>query len=201
MSRSPGAVDVLMATDLRFPGGTTASIVEEVTAQARAGYRTSLLHIPSPIQRPGVPFAPRIRSLLESGMADLVLEVQVHAKILVIGHPSVLASMAPWLPRGTADQVLIVVTQVHVDPRAHPPYYDVLANLRAARTFSNEEPVWAPIGPAVREALTRFAPSIPILGDDWTNILDADAWYTPRGRPLGDRPVIGRHTRGHWSKW
>ncbi|HLR94651.1 MAG TPA: hypothetical protein VK053_09010 [Jiangellaceae bacterium] len=201
MSRSPGAVDVLMATDLRFPGGTTASIVEEVTAQARAGYRTSLLHIPSPIQRPGVPFAPRIRSLLESGMADLVLDGPVHAKILVIRHPSVLTAMPPWLPQVTADHVLVVVNQVPVDPRAHAPYYDVLANHRAARRFSREEPVWAPIGPPVRAALTRFAPRIPILDYDWTNIVDTDAWYTPRDEAPGDHPVIGRHTRGHWSKW
>jgi len=201
MSRSPGAVDVLMATDLRFPGGTTASIVEEVTAQARAGYRTSLLHIPSPIQRPGVPFAPRIRSLLESGMADLVLDGPVHAKILVIRHPSVLTAMPPWLPQVTADHVLVVVNQVPVDPRAHAPYYDVLANHRAARRFTREEPVWAPIGPAVRNALTRFAPRIPMLDYDWTNIVDTDAWYTPRDEAPGDHPVIGRHTRGHWSKW
>ncbi len=201
MSAPPGVVDVLMATDLRFPGGTTASIVEEVTAQARAGYRTALLHIPSPIQRPGVPFAPRIRSLLESGMADLVLDGPVHAKILVIRHPSVLTAMPPWLPHVTADKVLIVVNQVPVDPRAHAPYYDVMENHRAARRFTDTEPVWAPIGPAVRKALTRFEPRIPMLDHDWTNIVDADAWYTPRSHAPGDHPVIGRHTRGHWSKW
>ncbi|HLR96515.1 MAG TPA: hypothetical protein VK053_18465, partial [Jiangellaceae bacterium] len=95
----------------------------------------------------------------------------------------------------------VVVNQVPVDPRAHAPYYDVLANHRAARRFTREEPVWAPIGPAVRNALTRFAPRIPMLDYDWTNIVDTDAWYTPRDEAPGDHPVIGRHTRGHWSKW
>lgn len=202
MSRpSPSTVDVLMATDLRFPGGTTASISEEVHAQVRAGYRTGLLHIPSPIQRPGVAFAPRVRALVESGAADLVLEGPVHAKVLVVRHPSVLSAMPSWLPTVTADRVLVVVNQVPVDPRAHAPYYDVLANHRAARRFSREEPLWAPIGPAVREALGEFAGAVPLLGFDWTNIVDVDAWYTPRVEPISDVPVIGRHTRGHWSKW
>lgn len=201
--RTPAAraVDVLMATDLRFPGGTTASISEEVQAQARAGYRTGLLHIPSPIQRPGVAFAPRVRALVESGAADLVLEGPVHAKLLIVRHPSVLTKLPSWLPKVSADQVLVVANQVPVDPRAHAPYYDVLANQRLARTFSSDEPRWAPIGPAVREALDSFAGEVPMLEYDWTNIVDADAWYTPRDRPVGEVPVIGRHTRGHWSKW
>lgn len=198
---SPGAVDVLMATDLRFPGGTTASIGEEVQAQAKAGYRTGLLHIPSPIQRPGVAFAPRVRALVESGAADLVLEGPVHAKLLVVRHPSVLSAMPSWLPKVSADRVLVVANQVPVDPRAHGPYYDVLANQRMARTFSSEEPVWAPIGPAVRHALREFADDVPMLEFDWTNIVDVDAWYTPRAGLTSDIPVIGRHTRGHWSKW
>lgn len=195
------AVDVLMATDLRFPGGTTASISEEVQAQARAGYRTGLLHIPSPIQRPGVAFAPRVRALVEAGAADLVLEGPVHAKLLVVRHPSVLTTLPSWLPKVRADRVLVVANQVPVDPRAHAPYYDVLANQRLARTFSSDEPRWAPIGPAVREALHSFADEVPMLEFDWTNIVDADAWFTPRERPVGEVPVIGRHTRGHWSKW
>ncbi|WP_159619791.1 glycosyltransferase [Ruania rhizosphaerae] len=195
------AFDVLMATDLRFPGGTTASVVEETLAQNRAGYRTGLLHLPSPIQRPGDPFAPRIRALVESGAAELVLDGPVSAKVLVIRHPSVLASTPPWLPQVRAEHVLIVANQVPVDPRAHSPYYDVWATQRAARPFGEREPVWAPIGPTVREALAHHAGEVPMLATDWTNIVDVDSWHVPREGVVDRRPVIGRHSRGHWSKW
>ncbi|UFU02210.1 hypothetical protein LQF12_11910 [Ruania suaedae] len=201
MTEAPRTVDVLMATDLRFPGGTTASVVEECLAQHRAGYRTGLLHLPSPIQRPGDPFAPRIRSLVESGAAELVLDGPVHAKVLVIRHPSVLGAPPSWLPQVQAEHVLIVANQVPVDPRARAPYYDVLATQQAARAFGRREPVWAPIGPTVREALAPWAGQVPVLAEDWTNIVDVDAWYQPRGGGVSDRPVIGRHSRGHWSKW
>ena len=202
MRTTSGAVfDVLMATDLRFPGGTTASIAEEVHAQVRAGYRTALLHLPSPIQRPDVGFAPRIRSLIDAGLVDLILEGPVHAKVLVVRHPSVLTAIPDWLPQVTADKVVVVANQVPVDPRAHGPYYDVLANHRTAQRFSRAEPVWAPIGPAVRDALATYADRVPMFDQDWTNIVDVDAWYSPREEGPGQRPVIGRHTRGHWSKW
>src|SRR5699024_8453981 len=113
--------------------------------------------------------APRVRALVESGAADLVLEGPVHAKVLVVRHPSVLSAMPSWLPKVSADRVLVVVNQVPVDPRAHAPYYDVLANHQVARRFSGEEPLWAPIGPAVREALREFAGAVPMLDFDWTN--------------------------------
>src|SRR5699024_5997803 len=67
-------VDILLATDLRFPGGNNASVVEEVRAQGRAGYRTALLHLPSPVQRSQRAFAPRIRNLVETGQARLILK-------------------------------------------------------------------------------------------------------------------------------
>jgi hypothetical protein len=37
--------------------------------------------------------------------------------------------------------------------------------------------------------------------DDWVNILDVDEWRVDRSRFRGVRPVIGRHSRGHLSKW
>src|SRR5699024_10715713 len=61
------------------------------------------------------------------------------------------------------------------------------------------EATWAPIGPAVRAAL---APSrVPMMAADWENIIDAHAWATRRQGLVSDRPVIGRHSRGHWSQW
>jgi len=198
---SGAEVDVLMASDFRFPGGTTASVVEETLAQGRAGYRTGLLHMPSPIQRAAVPFAPRIRRLVESGEADLVLSQRPRAKTLVIRHPSVLSVPPEELPRVTAEKVVIVVNQVPTDPRARTPYYDVAACHAAAWQMTGVEPVWAPIGPQVRAALAPYAGQVPIRDEDWTNIVDVDAWYVPRKGFVADRPVIGRHSRGHWAKW
>lgn len=195
-------IDVLMASDLRFPGGTTASIVEEVRAQTRAGYTSALLHLPSPVQRSERGYAPRIRELVESGHARLILgEKTVRTKLLAVRHPSVLMELPETLPQIHADQVLIVANQVPVDSRARAPYYDVLQCDENARRLTGRAPQWAPIGPQVREALAPYQEQIVIQGTNWNNIIDVDSWYLERTGFVSEPPTIGRHSRGDWSKW
>src|SRR5699024_6573408 len=122
----------------RFPGGNNASVVEEVSAQDRAGYRTALLHLPSPVQRSDRAFAPRIRNLVETGQAQLVLRETVRANLLVIRHPTVLMDLPDELPQIDADHVLIVANQVPVDGRARAPYYDVVGCDHAARRLTGK---------------------------------------------------------------
>ena len=40
--------DVLIATDFRYVGGTTASIAQEIEVQARLGLRTGVVHVAAP---------------------------------------------------------------------------------------------------------------------------------------------------------
>jgi hypothetical protein len=53
----------------------------------------------------------------------------------------------------------------------------------------------------VRTAITQSWRDVPMVEDDWVNIIDAPVWATPRDGLVGETPVIGRHSRGHWSKW
>lgn len=197
---SSAEYDVVMATDCRFPGGTTASVVEEIEAQYRAGYRTGLLHLPSPVQRSGGPFAQRIRRVLKDGKAELIAGSHtVRTPLLNIRNPSVVSEVPVGRPPIEADHVLMVANQVPSDDRAAAPYYDPQQIHRNVATTFGRDPIWAPIGPPVRTAL---APSgVPMQDADWENILDLAAWHTPRTGFVSDRPVIGRHSRGHWSKW
>lgn len=193
--------DILMATDLRLPGGTTASVVEEIEAQQRAGYRTGLLHLPASVQRRALPFAPRVRRVLEDGAAELVVgNDPVHCRVLLLRHPSVLTELPSQLPGIEAEQVVLVANQVPWDERGADPYYDVEQVHRTMRRAFGREGVWAPIGPGVRSALAASA-DVPMLEADWENIIDLERWRTDRTGPIGERPVIGRHSREHWSKW
>jgi len=195
-------VDILMASDLRFPGGTTASMVEEVRAQEQAGYSSALLHLPSPVQRSRRGFAPRIRDLIESGDVRLVLgEEPVRAKLLVIRHPTVLMALPKVLPRIDVDQVLIVANQVPVDSRARVPYYDAVRCDDNARRLTGRAPQWTPIGPDVRKSLAPYQQKINMQQTNWNNIIDVDSWYLRRTGFVSEPPTIGRHSRGDWSKW
>src|SRR5699024_1626696 len=195
-------VDVVMATDLRFPGGTTASVVEEISAQKRFGYRTGLLQMESPMHRRKTGFADRIRRVIDAGDAELLLEKDIRAKVLLIRHPSVLENLDYHeLPNIDVDHVVVIVNQVPLDHRTKTPYYDVAQCDQNARRWTGKTPLWAPIGPQVRKALEPHLGKVTLYQDDWTNIVDLDGWYLERHGLLTERPILGRHSRGHWSKW
>ena len=194
--------DVIMATDCRFPGGSTASVVEEIEAQHRAGFRTALIHLPSPVQRSRRPFAQRIVDVLRAGKAELVLpHERVRATTLLVRHPTLFTTVPADLPDIDVDATVMIANQVPVDDRATEPYYDVETVHRNTERALGHAPVWAPIGPLVRTALTASWHRVPMVDADWVNIIDAPVWSTSREGLVGDVPVIGRHSRGHWSKW
>src|SRR5690625_4913618 len=194
-------MDIVIATDLRFPGGNNASVVEEIKAQNRAGYTSGLLHLPSPVQRSQRPYAPRIRELIEAGEAQLILKETVKTRLLVIRHPTVVMNPDQELSRVEAESVLVVANQVPVDDRAREPYYDVAQCDKNVEALTGIKPMWVPIGPAVRQALEPYNQKINLIAQDWNNIIDVDSWHVSRSSFVADPPVIGRHSRGDWSKW
>jgi hypothetical protein len=69
-------MDVLLVCDLRFPGGTSTSVVDEIRAAAAAGYRLGLLHLDSSSLSTDRPIHSLIRAELDSGAATLILPGQ-----------------------------------------------------------------------------------------------------------------------------
>lgn len=194
--------DVIIATDARLPGGTTASVAEEIVAQHAAGYRTALVHVPSTLSAAARPFSPRLQELVLSGRCDLVRRGPLRADGLIVRHPRVAAELDPGaLPAVDVGSVLMIANQAPgaVDG-AGPAHYDPdVANERLA-AWSGQEPQWVPIGPLVRRNLTMVAPELALAEQDWVNVLDVDRWRVPRTGPRS--PVrIGRHSRDHELKW
>jgi len=195
--------DVITCSDLRYPGGTTASICEEIKAQAAVGYRSGLAHVASPRIRARLPFSPRVTACLQTGRAELVADAgPVHTRLLIIRHPAVLDRPdVQTLERIRAERVLLVVNQPPADDADPEPYYDldrVRANLHGLAGLSA---LWAPIGPRVRQQLLKAAPDLPLLARDWHNVIDPDEWLVDRRRPVDSRPVLGRHSRPDRKKW
>ena len=196
------AYDVVFVTDCRLPGGTAASVAEEVTAQHRAGYRTAIAHVDSHLVGYVRPFNPRVARLVEDGAAEvLVGHTPVTAKLVVVRHPGMLTAPNLKLPPITAERCLIVVNQTPADPDGERVYYDVDTVARAAVEHLGVAPAWTPIGPLVREQFQQVAPHVELMEQDWFNIIDVEAWAAPRTRFRSDRPVIGRHSRDDRRKW
>src|SRR5699024_8778325 len=112
----------------------------------------------------------------------------VQTDLLLIRHPSVMAQIPTGLPPISTEHVLLVANQVPQDERGAAPYYDPVEVHQIARSVFGPEPAWAPIGPGVRAALEPS--KVPMLTTDWENIIDLDAWVTPRTGFVSQRPVI-----------
>ncbi len=192
-------LDVLYVTDLRFPGGSSTSLSEEVVAAVRAGYRVGALHARSVSLKAERSFHPRIQGHIDSG--DLVLVrpgERVRCGLTVVKHPTVLVEpFGGRLPVRT-DAVAVFVGQVPVDVDGTVYYrpLDVHANVEEA---FGESPTWHPVSPVVRRSLDSAG--VPMADADWPEVIDAADWAVVRTGPRGGIPIIGRHGRPSPLKW
>jgi hypothetical protein len=193
-------VDVLMLSDLRFPGGTSHSVAEEIAVQAQVGWSTGVVHVNGPVLTELKPVNPRVREQLRRGSARLLLgDRPIRTKVVVVRHPAVLENAADQLPQIETEHVVVVVNAPPTDIDGYRYYRPAVAD-RIAREQFGVAPIWAPIGPQVREAV---APEVPgrLREQDWVNVIDVDAWHVDRLGWRSDRPVIGRHSRPQRHKW
>ncbi|MCA2215142.1 glycosyltransferase [Jidongwangia harbinensis] len=194
--------DVAILSDLRYPGGNSASIVAEVQAQAAAGVSTVLIHVPSPHLRHARPFHPRIVACLRDGLADLAHDGDpVDARLLVIRQPRIFTHDLAVPPVVRADRTVLVVNQPPGDAADDQCYYAVAEVRERITRYFGPDVAWAPISPPVREHLQRVAPDLPLPRTDWHEIIDVREWWADRDGPVGAVPVIGRHGRPDPVKW
>jgi hypothetical protein len=193
-------VDILMVSDLRFPGGTSHSVAEEIAAQAQGGWSTGLVHLNGPLISRVSPVNPRIREQIRRGRAKLFIgQEPIRTKLVVVRHPAVLEAAARQLPEIETQHVVLVANAAPVDIDGHRHYRPAVVDQIARERFG-VAPIWAPIGPLVREAIASEVPS-GLREQDWVNIIDVDAWHVDRPGWQSDRPVVGRHSRESAQKW
>jgi hypothetical protein len=190
-----------MLSDFRFPGGTSHSVAEEVAAQAQAGWSTGLVQMNGPlVSKKVMPVNRRIRDQIRLGRARLLLgDRPIRTKVVVLRHPAVLEAAADQLPPIETEYAVLVANAPPIDIDGYRHYRPAVVD-RIARERFGADPIWAPIGPLVREAVESNVRS-GLREQDWLNIIDVDAWRVDRPSWRSDRPVIGRHSRWSAQKW
>ena len=197
----PYDVDVIQLSDFRLPGGTTSSIAEEVRAQSEAGITTALIHAAGSITNYPNPWSTHIRRILDLPHVRIASpRSRLHAKVLVIRHPTVIYSTRSTFDHISADHIIIVVNHAAVDA-AGTWHYPVEATDARVRRLFGQAPHWAPIGPVVRGTVLDQTTRIPLEELDWVNIFRAPGQLRRRTGFIADKPVIGRHSRPQPGKW
>lgn len=194
--------DLILATDLRFIGGSGQSTLEEILVAERQGWKVGLWHIASKLLERRSSLNKGISDALHSGKATLVNNVQgpVKAKVLLFRHPSVLNYGGDPLPDIEAGHVLLVIN--HTPIKLGRIDYLLPYCIRQLRQTYNVVPQVFPIGPLIRNAIDELYDGTVSMEDrDWTNVFDLDQFACPR--EAIDRNVIriGRHSRPGLEKW
>jgi Glycosyltransferase family 28 C-terminal domain len=193
--------DIIAMGDFRFPGGTSAAVVEELRAQAAAGYRTGLIQLKGPVLKYPHPIHPGIRRCLDEGIADLLdPDAAITARLVLAHHPSVFTYLPRRALRVEAEARLLIVHHAPFDGVGRPNY-DCAVIRRNAEAVLGGEVLWAPIGPTVRKQFAAVDDPPPLFHVDWYDVLDPGPWRFQRTGPLEARPVIGRHSRPDPLKW
>ncbi|MBG0562055.1 glycosyltransferase [Actinoplanes aureus] len=183
--------DVVLAGDWTARGEVAWPAGERVRALALPGRTVALLHLAELTNVAGSPanLDPVLQRMINSGEVDqVVLADEVHARLVVVHGPGVLA-FAP----GTAGRIQADRVVVEADPRWAAAAGPCMAE--AYRLFG-VAPHWAPAGPAERAELadgplgTRPAPV------DLPGTVNPARWRLHRPGPRSDRPVIGRICAG-----
>src|SRR5690625_1198953 len=74
--------DVAILSDFRLPGGTTASIAEEVRAQSAASLSTALIHAQSQTTKTMVGFSSHIQKIMSlSGVHIISARARLHTRL------------------------------------------------------------------------------------------------------------------------
>lgn len=194
-------VDVVVISDLRLPGGTTSSIAEEVRAQSEAGVSTALIHAQSDVTTYPAAWSAHIQSILGLPGVHVASPRQpLRAKTIILRHPTVAETTPETFPHLSADHLVVVVNHAAIDAGGVQHYSVEAADARLRGLFGLD-PVWAPIGPVVRGTVLQQTRRVPLRDEDWVNVFRVPGGAPERTGFLGEKPIIGRHSRPQAGKW
>ncbi|GAB3228785.1 hypothetical protein GCM10027447_21420 [Glycomyces halotolerans] len=202
----PMKYDFVFATDWRPYGAPAKAIIEEIRALKAAGRTLGVLQLETLRYMAAYtrPLCAPIQALINEGVVDRLLPVdEVEVGALIIRYPPVLQFKPGTEFKLKADRVVILANQAPSEGDGSDRRY-VAADCSAnARSMFGVEPEWLPEGRQTRAALESEGtlPASAILDTEFPCVVDPAEWAMPRRRFRSDLPVIGRHSRDHYTKW
>ncbi|GAB3993633.1 glycosyltransferase family 1 protein [Glycomyces albus] len=202
----PRSYDYVFATDWRPYGAPAKAIIEEIRALKAAGRSVGVLQLETfrYVSAYTRPLCDPVQDLINRGVVGRVLPIdEIEVGTLVIRYPPVLQFKPAHEFRLKAAEVIILANQAPSERDGSDRRYIASVCSENARAMFGVEPKWLPEGPQTRTALLsdRTLPSEAILEIDFPCVVDPEEWEMPRERFRSDLPVVGRHSRDHYTKW
>jgi UDP:flavonoid glycosyltransferase YjiC (YdhE family) len=194
-------LDLLYIADLRFPGGTTSALINDLRAARHNDLTVGVLAIHSSalsMRRP--PNEKLVGWMRKLGVPLVPQDERIETPLALIYHPSILNTLPPRKLDIDADQVGLVAHHPLTDATGALQFkYDELRHL--TRHLLGRDLLVLPVGPKVRETFVRAGHSAQLHDSDWSNLISLEDWPVVMPRSKTDRLRIGRHSRPDWLKW
>jgi hypothetical protein len=195
-------LDIVLAGDFRFPGGTSTAVADEVRTLAEAGLRVGMLQVNSmALDSQALPTHPEIQACWQQGWAERVGPFDGRrCRLLAFHHPVVLERTPAKAFRIDAAHRLMIVHHVPMDPMGRLNYDPWTIEKNAEAAFGGPF-IWAPVSPICRERLEACGFNGALLAVDWHSVFRIEDWGAARERQLFPRITLGRHSRPDRDKW
>jgi len=194
-------LDVIYATDLRFPGGNTSITVEEIRAAKTLGFRVGVLPMTSALVSPQRGSTDRIiKAIAELGIPILDHERTVRAELVVVRHPTTVQYEDYRRSKIQARRVIVVANQIPQLSHGDQAVYDPATAVTNASHLFGVEAELVPESSVTRAALEVFDSKVGLAPFDWGGLVDTSR-FDSEGGSTGNWPQIGRHSRDHRLKW
>lgn len=205
-STEPKRYDLVMIADFNLSGGAYISTMHYVHAACAQGQKVAIFHWRRADLDVTAPLRSELRELAMTGRFDvLAAGERVVAKTVLVGYPVVLNFRLDSLPEIKTERFAILVNQMASRlTTGEDPQYDprrIQANVKA---LFGIEPIWVPISGYVRRLMWADGRYPVPHHEAWNPLLNLEEWCQYRAVWRGDersRPVIGRHSRDHYTKW
>jgi hypothetical protein len=198
--------NLIIISDMTLLGGTRRCNEGYIAAAANLGMRVGLFHWARYDLRIKDDIAREYRILSYSENIDiLTAEDGVNADFVIIHHPPIMRCLPDEVPEIQTERLAILVNQLPQPPgESGNPYYERDNVEATCLKLFGMAPVWIPISPLVRRVLVESGFG-RLAKEDWTpplgKMVVADRSVQSHQARRGRNPVIGRHSRDHWTKW
>lgn len=196
--------DVILIGDWRKMGGPQNSMVQEIKAFKKAGYKVAVAHLEAyrfmttEMQLMNT----QIQALINDGTVDAVsFDDHIIVQKILLRYPPILQ----FLPGGRcnlkASEIIVVANQAPFELDGSDVRYEVDTCIRNAKDFFGLDTKWIPQGPLVRDSLQELVPKELLFNDDLLGIIKSEDWLCERRKLSGPKPVIGRYSRDDLMKF
>ncbi|MET1086860.1 MAG: glycosyltransferase [Arthrobacter sp.] len=195
------ALDIVYATDFRFPGGNSSISAAEIRLLLSRGYRVGLMQVDSPVLASRMTIGEQFFEIAQHENCSVVSRLDpVDVDLLMIRHPSVLQYINPSASSITSKKVIIIANHAPHGRNGKESLYDLRQVVRNALSVFGVMPTVIPESGLIRGLIRSHLSPAQIGSFDWNGTVEV-----PNREPLVSdvlrRPVIGRHARDHSQKW